>query len=179
MGALGALVWGCAGELDKDPESFTNAYTKPGATGGSGTGGSSGGSTGMTGGTTATGGTTGTGGSGDVIPPDDACVAGVLASNACTACHSTASASSIGADLVLEGTNLGARLSTTKATYKGVAANAGACVQGALIIDPVTPANSILLKKVAGTQACGDKMPMGSGLSGASLQCIQDWIAKF
>jgi hypothetical protein len=184
-----ALLWGCAGELDKDPTVFKGAYTdgtNPSTGGTSSTGGTgtvTGGTGTTTGGTgTTTGGTgTTTGGSSGMIPPDDPCVASVIAAKGCTACHSTAAASLIGANLVLEGTNLGARLSTTKATYMGVAAsmNPGACVQGALIIDPVTPANSILLKKVSGTQVCGDKMPQGTGLSGEDLKCFQDWINKF
>jgi hypothetical protein len=93
----------------------------------------------------ATGGVTDTGGA-RPIPPDDACVAGVLTANACLACHSVASAAVIGAGLVLEGSNLGARLSATQATYKGVTVNAASCVPGALIIDPVSPADSILLR---------------------------------
>jgi hypothetical protein len=182
---VATLVLGCAGELDKDPNSFNFAFAPANGTGGtpSGTGGSTGtgGTMGATGGS-ATGGTVGTGGSGTggtaMAPPDDPCVATVFSSQTCTVCHSTAAAASIGAGLILEGTNLGARLMTTKATYKG-ASNMAACVPGALIIDPDVPANSILLKKVAGTQACGDKMPAGTGLSGTNLQCIQDWIAKF
>jgi hypothetical protein len=107
-------------------------------------------------------------------------VATVIAAKACTACHSmgTASVPSIGAGLVLEGPNLGARLSTTKATYF-MAKNPAACVPGALIIDPDNPANSILLKKVSNTQACGDPMPQGTGLSGDDLKCFTDWINKF
>lgn len=139
--------------------------------GGSGTGGT-------TGGTTGTGGSgTGGGGSG-MIPPDDACVATVMTSS-CVACHSTAAAPIIGANLVLEGSDLGARLSKTTATYKDVNMNPASCVAGALIIDPGSPEKSILLKKVSGMQACGDKMPPGAGLSGDNLKCIQDWIAKF
>jgi hypothetical protein len=103
----------------------------------------------------------------------------VFATNSCTVCHSTASASSIGANLVLEGTDLGKRLAMTTATYKGVTKNAAACVPGALIIDAATPANSILLKKVSRTQVCGDEMPAGSGLKDADLKCITDWINKF
>ena len=183
-----ALLWGCAGELDKDPTVFKNAYTNgmnPG-TGGTGTttggtGTTTGGTGTTTGGTgTTTGGTgTTTGGSSGMIPPDDPCVASVIAAKQCTSCHSTAAASFVGANLVLEGANLGQRLSMTKATYMGVTTNAAACVKDALIIDPVNPANSILLKKVAGTQVCGDKMPQGTGLSGSDLQCFQDWINKF
>ena len=169
-----ALAWGCAGELDADPTSFKSAYVPIGTSTGGTTG--TGGTVGATGGTTGTtGGTTGTGGSSDMIPPDDPCVATVFQTNACVACHSAALSSG---GLNLDGGNLGARLSMTKAMYKDVA-NMAACVPNALIIDPVTPANSILLKKVAGTQACGDKMPQGTGLSGDNLKCITDWINKF
>jgi hypothetical protein len=130
-----------------------------------------------TGGIVSTGGTPGTGGE-MPVPPDDPCVASVLASQSCVACHSIASASIIGAGLVLEGSNLGARLSTTRATYDG-AINKTNCMDGALIIDPESPRESILWKKVTGTQACGDAMPPGSGLRGDNLACIQNWIDKF
>jgi hypothetical protein len=149
--------------------------------GGSATGGalSSGGSSGGgTGGTSGNGDTSLTGGAWSA-PPDDACVAAVLAANACTVCHSVASAAAIGSGLVLEGTNLGARLSTTRATYKGVSKNAGSCVEGALIIDPESPADSVLLKKVTNTQACGDAMPQGTALKGSDLSCIRNWVNKF
>ena len=184
LGGLGAslLAWGCAGELDKDPSVFTNAYTNGPNTGTGGSTASTGGSTGTTGGTsTGTGGSTGTtGGTSSGTPPDDDCVAGVLTKQACTACHSNTLAVQAGAGLVLEGANLGARLSTTPAGYKMVTTNADKCVQGALIIDPNTPANSILLKKVNNTQACGGAMPSTGGITDAAdLKCITDWINKF
>jgi hypothetical protein len=130
---------------------------------------------------TGTGGSTGTptGGGGSAVPPDDACVATVLSSKGCsTTCHSADLAPTTGANLRLDGTNLGARLSMTKATYQGVT-NAGACVPNVLIIDPSNPSNSLLLKKITGTQACGSSMPPGGTLTGSDLQCIQDWIMKF
>jgi hypothetical protein len=89
-----------------------------------------------------------------------------------------AAASLIGSDLVLEGPNLGERLSRTQAQYKGVP-SPNACVPGRWIIDRDTPENSLLLKKVLGTQECGDKMPQGTGLSGDALECIRNWVLKF
>lgn len=179
--ASAALVWGCAGELDKDPTTFANALANGGATGGSqattgGTGSTSGGTGATSGGTEST-----TGGSSSVVPPDDACVASVLMNNGCTGCHNanTVSIPTLGAGLALDGANLGQRLRTTKATYASVTKNADKCVKDALIIDPTAPSNSILLKKVSNSQVCGDPMPQSGGLSGSDLQCITDWINKF
>jgi hypothetical protein len=89
-----------------------------------------------------------------------------------------AAATFIGSNLVLEGPNLGERLSQTQAQYQGVT-NPKSCVPGNWIIDRDNPENSLLLKKVLGTQECGDSMPQGTGLSGDARECIRNWVLKF
>ncbi|MCA3016729.1 MAG: hypothetical protein INH41_30465 [Myxococcaceae bacterium] len=39
-------------------------------------------------------------------------------------------------------------------------------------------ANSLLFKKVAGTQTCGSRMPLGSNLGQAQQTLIRDWITQ-
>jgi len=110
---------------------------------------------------------------------DPDCLSAALAS--CNqSCHGAQFKDILGGGLDLSGKNLGARLSTTTAMYKGVTKNAANCKMGALIIDPTTPAESILLKKVTGTQACGDSMPPPSStLMGNDLNCVKTWIEMF
>lgn len=110
------------------------------------------------------------------VPPDPPCLAMVFSKHICTACHTGAAPAGGGLDLT--GSNLGQRMVTTQAKYR-VTSNAAACKAGALIIDPVNKDESVMLRKVRGTQTCGDKMPLGTGLMGADLQCIENWIMGF
>lgn len=183
LGALGVLLLlsSCAGELEGDPNRFTGPFGAQGGSTSTGQGGSATtGSGGMAAGgtTTGAGGTTpGSGGMGaDVVPPDDPCVAGVM--QQCEVCHSKAVANLFGVDLVIEGPEYGKSLVGLKATYKSVMKNPDKCIPGALIIDPTTPANSVMLKKVSNDPDCGEAMP-GNGLLGEQLSCIQMWISKF
>jgi hypothetical protein len=170
----------CAAELE-DPARYTVANeTKGIATGGTtptATGGSGGGGTTAMGGTKATGGTAGpTGGAGSGMVTLEACVKTIFTE--CAACHSTQLKDSFGG-LDLSGDAVITRMKDVVATNKGVA-NAPACVPGALLINSANPAESVLLKRVKGTQNCGTTMPTGTtGLTGEKLKCIEDWVMKF
>lgn len=192
LAAAATLAMGCAGELDGNPEEYVKAWGNPGQ-GGSTAGGSAGVAGGVAGtpaggsntAGTSPGGAPAGGTGGGMIPPDPPCVATVFSGHGCTSCHGGGSTiiELIGGGLDLSGSNLGARLSKTAALYK-TQKNVANCKQGALIIDPAMPTQSILLKKVTNTQDCGDPMPQASasnpgGLMGADLQCIQDWIMSF
>lgn len=86
----------------------------------------------------------------------------------CLSCHSTASKQG---GLDLEATGLFDRLKAQKATGTGCAS--------ALIVDATTPENSLLLKKVSGTQpaTCGNRMPLtGEALSASEIACVSAWI---
>jgi hypothetical protein len=95
----------------------------------------------------------------------------------CIACHSTALKDSFGG-LDLSGDAVIMRLKDVAATHKGVT-NPPACVTGAMLINSANPAESVLLKRVKGTQNCGTPMPFAPGLTGANLKCIEDWVMKF
>lgn len=53
----------------------------------------------------------------------------------------------------------------------------GSCADETLV-DSVEPANSLLLKKVNGTSACGSRMPLTnpSGLTADQLRCIEEYV---
>ena len=51
------------------------------------------------------------------------------------------------------------------------------CVPGAKLIDLENPDRSVLLKKLAGTQDCGDQMPLPPGmLSDSERTCLEEWL---
>ena len=54
------------------------------------------------------------------------------------------------------------------------------CTDGRVIVKPGDPANSYLVQKLAGVQMCsGVRMPrLGTPLSDASMQKIEDWICQ-
>jgi hypothetical protein len=105
----------------------------------------------------------------------DACVKTVF--TACTSCHSTAAKDFFGG-LDLSGDAVITRLKDVAATNMGVS-NAGACMPGALLINSANPADSVLLKRVKGTQSCGTLMPPSPPLTSTELKCIEDWVMKF
>ncbi|HYO95095.1 MAG TPA: hypothetical protein VER33_11315, partial [Polyangiaceae bacterium] len=173
MVAAGVAAAGCAAELENPNRPFGAAAGASGAlpTGGSGGSAAGGAATGgsAAGGTTAAG----SGGGGGappmvVVPPDPDCWKAVYA-NQCKLCHTGATLSG----LDLNGPNVGAMLSKTAANYSKVTGAKTDCKAGALYIDPVTPANSFLLKKVSNTQgACGTAMPFANmPLMGDDLKC--------
>ncbi len=46
-----------------------------------------------------------------------------------------------------------------------------------LLIDSTSPEESLILKKVQGTQSCGEAMPpSGSSLPQSDIDCLRDWI---
>ena len=82
------------------------------------------------------------------------------------------------AGLDLSGDAVITRLKDVAATHKGVS-NPTACVTGATLINSANPTESVLLKRVKGTQNCGTPMPFAPGLTGANLKCVEDWVMKF
>ena len=178
LAASGVFALACAADLEGDPSDYTNAYAPPG-----GSTAAQAGATGLPGGggNTAQGGN-GTAGSTSKPPPEDPpCLNDVLQGQNCFLCHvQSANLDATGGGLLLTGSNLGMRLSGAPAQYKGVS-DAAACTPGALLIDPANPAESVLLKKVKGTQSCGLAMPFHpSGITDATaLKCIEDWVMSF
>jgi len=161
-----AAVAGCAADLENPSQ-----YGSSGGVTATGSGGntavSSGGNTGVSsGGMTATG----SGGMTANIPADPACLAPLMKAQ-CTTCHAPGQALSQGLDLTAA--NIGSRLAGKPSTQAGC---------GGLLIDPTTPANSLMLVKVKGptSNSCGLGMPYGTnGLTGTDLQCVTDWINSF
>ena len=176
LACVSAAASSCAAELE-NPDLYTVARNEGSASGGSPPA-ATGGTPGQGGRANTTGGTpsTPTGGTqGGTVTLDD-CVKTVFSSQ-CTSCHSTAAKSFYG-DLDLSGDDVISRLKDIPATNKG-SANMANCVPGALLINSANPAESVLLKRVAGTQNCGNPMPFAPGLTGQNLSCIQSWVMKF
>jgi len=83
----------------------------------------------------------------------------------CTSCHGGSGA-----------LNLGATVSYTNLV--NVAAAGGSCASsGMLRVTPGDPMNSLLFRKVAGTQPCGNAMPRSGPLAPADVEIIRRWIA--
>lgn len=91
-----------------------------------------------------------------------------LAQTCGASCHS---ASSHEADLDLETLPVGPRLA-------GIPGSQDGCDTYSLL-DPATPADSLLYLKVASDQPpCGDRMPLlGHTLTDPQLDCVLEWIA--
>jgi len=61
------------------------------------------------------------------------------------------------------------------AAYSGVL---GKLCTDALLLDPGSPETSLLFTKVSdAVPSCGDRMPIGGVLDGASLDCLASWIS--
>jgi hypothetical protein len=133
----------------------------------------SGGATTTSGGAVSSGGAVGSGGA--MAAPVPACVTDVMKSS-CIACHSVMTAPLFGG-LVLEG-NFVPNLVDKPATYMAVT-DKTPCVPGAKLIDSNMPANSVMLKKILGTQSCGVPMPQVGMLTQAQKDCLQQWILTF
>lgn len=179
-----ALVAGCASELE-DPDAYLAAQggAGPGAGGNTGTitggtpatptGGTVGG---PTGGASATGGAAATGGSASTPPPAlPACVTPALMNATCTTCHAPATKDFFGG-LDLAGSTVTERLLNVTAKNT-MATNAATC--GTKLIDPDNPGQSVLLKRISGNSDCGPGMPGASGVTGADLECLKNWIMSF
>ncbi|HLV66598.1 MAG TPA: hypothetical protein VKY73_12335 [Polyangiaceae bacterium] len=159
-----ALSAACATELE-DPARFTGSAL--------GAGGSAGGVTGS-GGTTGSGGSAGTAGSGGSGPDTATCWLNIVRTQ-CLICH--ASAATPGKiDLSGTGPQIAARLRDVPPTNDAVA-DPESCLPGEKLIDPNNVDNSVLLKRLNGTQSCGSRMPSGlSALSAAQLTCVRTWV---
>lgn len=84
----------------------------------------------------------------------------------CTSCHGGSGALNLGA-------------SVSYANLVNVAAAGGSCASsGMLRVAPGDPTNSLLYRKVAATQPCGNSMPRGGpALAPADVEIIRRWIA--
>lgn len=169
---LCAALLGCAAELE-NPTRFEGAST----TGGSASGGSAGTTAGNAGAPAGNGGSSG--GPATMAPPDPPCWTALKGLQCSSICHKPGATVSLSSNLDL--TKSGAELMNTPANYVTItnAAEKAKCKPGALIIDPVRPSESVLLKKVKGVQDCGTPMPFAPGLAGAELKCVEDWIKSF
>jgi len=163
---LGLLATGCPEAADLDN---AGQYQAPsGVAGSPSTAGSS------SGGSASSGG--GTGGSA-ASSCETACVTKIFSGSAasCKLCHAKAGLMSSGLDL--ESPNVGSRLRGAAAKHMDIVAPSPMnCPTGDKLIDPDTPANSWLLKKVAGPVTCGDRMPSGSPLSADDIGCIDTFV---
>jgi hypothetical protein len=175
----------CAADLD-DPDAYPVARNQ--GIGSGGTASPSGGTVGTTGGSTTTGGTANggsatTGGSGTtggmmggVTPPLPPCVMTVFNTHACsTSCHNASFAELLGGGLDLSGDPT-AKLKDVMAKNTMATDKAGC---GTFLIDSANNANSILLKRVKGTGACGPGMPSNAGIPAPDQQCLIDWVNAF
>lgn len=83
----------------------------------------------------------------------------------CTSCHGGSGALNLGA-------------SVSYANLVNVAAAGGSCASsGMLRVTPGDPMNSLLFRKVAATQPCGNAMPRSGPLAPADVEIIRRWIA--
>jgi hypothetical protein len=164
----------CAADL-ADPAQYTAARNL---------GGGGGSPPSMTGGTTAggqtTGGTAGMGGG--AVPPLPACAKTVLYNSCSLACHNKnlVSAPTASGGLDLSGDDVGMRIKDAPATNLGVMGDKSGCGMGALLINSTNNAESVMLKRIKGTQGtCGTPMPLGNTLNATDLKCLEDWIMSF
>lgn len=139
--------------------------------GGSSDGGSGGpatsGGAGGTSGATTTGTTTGGGGSGGCDP-----AAAIAKGCGTIACHGGVMPPLL--ELVAPGVE--ARIVNVPASYEGV--QSGACpMPPELIVNTADPMASLLVKKLDGTQTCGDQMPQVPilGFTDEEKACIRSW----
>jgi hypothetical protein len=112
------------------------------------------------------------------VPATPACVTAALTAKCTVTCHSKEQAPFFGG-LDLSGDFL-PRLLDKPATYMSVTEmEKPKCVAGAKLIDSATPANSVFLKKITATQACGTAMPQTGELTADEKTCLQNWIQTF
>jgi hypothetical protein len=117
---------------------------------------------------------------GGTVPPLPACAKTILTT--CTACHSKAAVSipAVGGGLDLSGDDVGTRLKDALATNAGVMGDKSGCSPGALLVNSTANAESIMLKRVKGTQGtCGTRMPTTGPLSDTEIKCLEDWIMAY
>lgn len=77
-----------------------------------------------------------------------------------------------------DGMTIGESLLDREAENYDLASDSDACPTDdpELIINSSNPDESLMLKKVLGTHACGDKMPPGSSVPQEDIDCLRDWI---
>ncbi|HYO95097.1 MAG TPA: hypothetical protein VER33_11325 [Polyangiaceae bacterium] len=174
--AVCAAVLGCAAELE-NPTRFQGASTTGGSGGSANGGAGAGPAAGNGGAPVGNGGSSGA--PATVAPQDPPCWTALKGLQCSSICHKPGVGVSLSANLDL--TKSGADLSKMMASYVTItdAAERAKCKPGALIIDPVRPSESVLLKKVKGTQDCGTPMPFAPGLGVEDLKCVEDWIKSF
>lgn len=184
--SLGAGPAGAGGEVGSGDALPSTGGTSAGSVGGGlvGAGGGAGEGA-VAGGSAGTGGDIYVGGTGGMQPACD--VEAVLrASCGRVGCHD---ARSRVAELDLHTPGVQARLIDVPATYADISCpdpNGGplpvvcvpaTCVPGAKLIDLENPENSVLLRKIAGTQSCGEPMPIAPGtLSDSDRTCLEEWL---
>lgn len=180
--AIIVTAGGCSGDPAPPPGGGTVTSGGAAATSGGATSGgamaTSGGAVATSGGAMATsGGAVGSGGAGGAMGAAvPQCVTDTLKAQ-CLVCHGTMTAQFFGG-LILEG-NFVPNLVDKPAQYKSLT-DTSACKQGALLIDSNNPAESVMLKKIMGTQACGAVMPNnGVVLPTAQKDCLTQWIMTF
>lgn len=95
-------------------------------------------------------------------------------------CHGTpgvAPTATLGSGLDLFGPDRLASLMNIPANYEGVVDTSTCPNPPELRIDSANPANSLMIKKLLGTQLCGDPMPFAPVvIEEADKQCIIDWV---
>ncbi|MGB3050723.1 MAG: hypothetical protein WBB42_06970, partial [Polyangiales bacterium] len=62
------------------------------------------------------------------------------------------------------------------AVVDALAADPGDCAGQGTIVIPFDPDGSIMVQKLRDVQTCGDQMPLGSSISEARIQVIEEWI---
>jgi hypothetical protein len=173
--ALTLFSVGCPEPADLDnPEMYPKRGGTAGSTasGGTASGGTASGGT-ASGGTASSGTAssgTASGGTASFAACETGCMTQVL--DGCTLCHGDALKSAM---LDLKTAGYSARLKDQPATH---AEAQGPCPSGDKLIDSGNPAESWLLKKVAGAQGtCGTEMPPSAALTGTDLKCVQDYVS--
>jgi hypothetical protein len=72
------------------------------------------------------------------------------------------------------------RIKDVPATNSGITGDKSGCGAGALLINSTTNAESVMLKRIKGTQGtCGTQMPLGVPLNATDSKCLEDWIMSF
>jgi len=91
-------------------------------------------------------------------------------------CHGSIAPQAAGLDLQSPG--VASRLLDAPASHSDLSSDAEAlkCAPGELLVDRTNPDNSLILRKVLGTQSCGMKMPLTFGLPSSDLDCLREWV---
>jgi hypothetical protein len=144
------VLSGCAAELAKEPSEYTNYVPEGSSAGGSG------------------------GGGGSTALP---CDLDMLFTKSCwgIGCHGSMQPA---ADLDLQTPGVEGRILNIPASHLHITDGSDAmCVQGELRVDGNNPDNSVILKKINGTQSCGGQMPTPPRtVNDADKACLRAWV---